>query len=95
MIAKDNNVIASNASALSNDNPLSIPGLSEAFLVGTAIARSRELHQDLIAGESGWYMVTGNQKKKDAPKMDNYSTYRNSLQAFSCRSVNSLYDQCI
>ncbi|MCM4172859.1 peptidylprolyl isomerase [Arenibacter sp. TNZ] len=90
--AKDNNVIASTASALTMKSPI-IPGAgSEAFVVGTAFAMEQGATSELIAGESGVYMVTVT-KKEDAPKLDNYSTYANSLQASAAGQVNfSVYN---
>ncbi|MCK0146393.1 SurA N-terminal domain-containing protein [Arenibacter sp. F26102] len=90
--AKDNNVIATTASALTMKSPI-IPGAgSEAFVVGTAFAMEQGATSDLISGESGVYMLNVT-KKDDAPKLDNYSTYASSLQASAAGRVNySVYN---
>ncbi|MEQ9582875.1 MAG: peptidylprolyl isomerase, partial [Arenibacter sp.] len=85
--AKDNNVIASTASALTMKSPI-IPGAgSEAFVVGTAFAMEQGATSGLIKGDSGIYMLTVT-KKEEAAKLDNYSTYANNLQASAAGRVN-------
>ena len=85
--AKDNNVIASTASALTMKSPI-IPGAgSEAFVVGTAFAMEQGATSGLIKGDSGVYMLTVT-KKEEAAKLDNYSTYANNLQASAAGRVN-------
>jgi len=85
--AKDNNVIASTASALTMKSPI-IPGAgSEAFVVGTAFAMEQGATSGLIKGDSGVYMLTVT-KKEEAAKLDNYSTYANNLQAGAAGRVN-------
>ncbi|MDO6601136.1 peptidylprolyl isomerase [Arenibacter palladensis] len=85
--AKDNNVIASTASALTMKSPI-IPGAgSEAFVVGTAFAMDQGATSGLIKGDSGVYMLTVT-KKEEAAKLDNYSTYANNLQASAAGRVN-------
>ena len=90
--AKDNNVIASTASALTMKSPI-IPGAgAEAFVVGTAFAMEQGATSELITGDSGVYMVTVT-KKEEAPKLDNYSTYASSLQVTAAGMVNySVYN---
>ena len=90
--AKDNNVIASTASALTMKSPI-IPGAgAEAFVVGTAFAMEQGATSELITGDSGVYMLTVT-KKEEAPKLDNYSTYASSLQATAAGMVNySVYN---
>jgi len=90
--AKDNNVIASTASALTMKSPI-IPGAgAEAFVVGTAFALEQGATSELITGDSGVYMLTVT-KKEEAPKLDNYSTYASSLQATAAGMVNySVYN---
>jgi peptidyl-prolyl cis-trans isomerase D len=85
--AKDNNVVASTATALTMKSP-TIPGAgSEAFVVGTAFAMEQGATSDLIKGDSGVYMLTVT-KKEEAAKLDNYSTYATNLQAGAAGRVN-------
>ena len=84
--AKDNNVSVSNASALSMKSN-TIPGAgAEPYVVGTAFAMEQGATSGLIEGETGVYLVTVT-KKEDAPKLDNYSTYANNLQASAAGRV--------
>jgi len=85
--AKDNNVVASTATALTMKSP-TIPGAgSEAFVVGTAFAMEQGATSDLVKGDSGVYMITVT-KKEEAAKLDNYSTYATNLQAGAAGRVN-------
>ena len=87
-IAKDNNVGANTASALTVKSP-TIPGAgSEPVVVGTAFAMDEGETSDLIEGQSGIYMVTVS-KKNEASKLDNYSTYANSLRSSNAAKVNT------
>jgi peptidyl-prolyl cis-trans isomerase D len=90
--AKDNNVVASTATALTMKSP-TIPGAgSEAFVVGTAFAMEQGATSDLIKGDNGVYMITVT-KKEEAAKLDNYSTYATNLQAGAAGRVNfSVYN---
>lgn len=79
-IAKDTNVSASTASALTVKSP-TIPGSgSEPAVIGAAFALKEGDTSKLIEGNTGIFkvMVT---KKTDAPKLDNYSTYANSVKS--------------
>lgn len=87
-IVKDNNVGANTASALTVKSP-TIPGAgSEPVVVGTAFAMDEGETSNLIEGQSGIYMVTVN-KKEEASKLDNYSTYANSLRSSNAAKVNT------
>jgi len=90
--AKDNNVTVSTASALTMKSPI-IPGAgSEPFVVGTAFAMENGATSELITGDSGVYMLTVT-KTEEAPKLENYSTYANSLQTSQAGRVNfSVYN---
>lgn len=90
--AKDNNISASNATALTVKSP-TIPGAgSEPLVVGTAYAMNEGETSGLIEGETGIFMVTLS-KKQEAPKLDNYSTYANNLKAAAATKVNTaVYD---
>src|SRR5690606_10999170 len=78
--AKDNNVTTMTASALTMKSN-TIPGAgAEPFVVGTAFAMAQGAVSDLIEGQTGVYLVEV-VKQEDAPKLDNYRTYANNLQA--------------
>ncbi|QLG45794.1 peptidylprolyl isomerase [Costertonia aggregata] len=86
--AKDNNVSLSNASALTVKSP-TIPGAGrEPAVVGTAFAMQEGATSKLIEGETGVFMVTVT-KKEEAIKLDNYSTYANTLRSSGAARVNS------
>ncbi|GGW34219.1 peptidylprolyl isomerase [Arenibacter certesii] len=89
---KDNNVSVSTATALTMKSPI-IPGAgAEAYVVGSAFAMDQGATSGLLEGETGVYMVTVT-KKEEAPKLDNYSTYANNLQASAVGRVNlSVYN---
>lgn len=85
--AKDNNVVATTASALTMKSN-TIPGAgAEPYVVGTAFAMAQGATSNLIEGETGVYLVEVT-KKEDAPKMENYSTYANNLQAAAVGRVD-------
>src|SRR5690606_31200598 len=85
--AKDNNVTATTASALTMKSN-TIPGAgAEPFVVGTAFAMQQGAVSNLIEGETGVFLVEVT-KKEDAPKLDNYSTYANNLQSFAIGRVD-------
>ncbi|SFW63390.1 peptidylprolyl isomerase [Cellulophaga fucicola] len=87
-IAKDNNVSASTASALTMKSP-TIPGAGrEPFVVGNAFGLKQGETSGLLQGETGVFMVTVT-KKEEAPKLDNYSTYSNMVQTTAMQRANS------
>ena len=87
-IAKDNNVTISTASALTVKAP-TIPGAgSEPVVVGTAYGLSEGATSDLIEGNTGVFKIEI-VKKTEAPKLDNYSTYANTLKNNSAGRVNT------
>ncbi|WP_394750292.1 peptidylprolyl isomerase [Spongiimicrobium salis] len=86
-LAKDNNVTVSTASALTVKAP-TIPGAgSEPLVVGTAFALEEGATSGLIEGQTGIFMVMVT-KKEEATKLDNYSTYANTLQKSGAARVN-------
>ena len=91
-IAKDNNISVSNASALTVKSP-TIPGAgSEPAVVGAAFAMEEGATSDLIEGNTGIFKITVT-KKTEAPKLDNYSTYANSVKSSREARVNTaVYD---
>jgi len=87
-MAKDNNVSASTATALTVKSP-TIPGSgSEPTVVGTAFAMKEGETSELIEGNSGVFKLTVT-KKTEGPKLDNYSTYANSLKSTRESQVNT------
>lgn len=87
-IAKDNNVTISTASALTVKAP-TIPGAgSEPVVVGTAYGLSEGATSDLIEGNTGIFKIEI-VKKTEAPKLDNYSTYANTLKNNAAGRVNT------
>lgn len=87
-IAKDNNVSVSTASALTVKAP-TIPGAgSESLVVGTAFSLDQGASSGLIEGNTGVFMIRVT-KKETAPKLDNYSTYANTLQKSGAARVNA------
>ncbi|MBU2948753.1 peptidylprolyl isomerase [Zobellia uliginosa] len=91
-LAKDNNVSASTASALTVKSP-TIPGAgSEPAVVGRAFAMKEGATSDLIEGNTGIYKLTVT-KKTEAPKLDNYSMYATSVKTSRESKVNTaVYD---
>ncbi|CAM3464487.1 peptidylprolyl isomerase [Zobellia roscoffensis] len=91
-LAKDNNVSASTASALTVKSP-TIPGAgSEPVVVGTAFAMKDGATSDLIEGNTGVYKLTVT-KKTEAPRLDNYSMYATSVKTSREARVNTaVYD---
>ncbi len=87
-IAKDNNLTVSNATAVTVKSP-TIPGAGqEPSVVGTAFAMKEGETSSLLEGSSGVFMVTV--AKREAPiKLDNYSTYANTLRNSSSGKVNT------
>ena len=87
-IAKDNNVTVSTASSLSVKAP-TIPGAgSEAAVVGSAYGMAQGETSELLEGNTGIFMVEIT-KKTEAPKLDNYSTYANTLKNNAAAKVNT------
>lgn len=92
VIANDNNVTVSTASALTRKTP-TIPGAGrEPLVVGRAFALEIGNESDLIKGESGIFKikVTG---KEEAITLPNYSTYAKNLSSSQEGRVNTVvYD---
>ena len=87
-IAKEANVSISNATALTVKSP-TIPGAgSEPAVVGSAYALGEGETSGLIEGQTGIFMISVT-KKEEAPKLDNYSTYANTLKTASASKVNT------
>jgi peptidyl-prolyl cis-trans isomerase D len=87
-IAKDNNTSVSTASALTVKSP-TIPGAgSEPVVVGTAYGMKEGETSGLIEGGTGVFMIQI-VKRTEAPKLDNYSTYANTLKSNAANSVNN------
>nr|WP_298791944.1 peptidylprolyl isomerase [uncultured Allomuricauda sp.] len=87
-VAADNNVSLSNASALTLKSP-TIPGAGrEPLVVGTAFALAQDATSSLIEGETGVFIVKVT-KKEDAPNVDNFSTYANTLKTNAANQVNN------
>jgi len=87
-IAKDNNVTVSTASALSVKSP-TIPGAgSEPAIVGTAYGMKQGETSELLEGNSGIFVFEVT-KRTEAPKLDNYSTYANTLKNNGASRVNT------
>ena len=86
--AKDNNISLSNASALTMNSP-TIPGAGrESLVVGSAFALSQNGVSSLIQGETGVFIIKLT-KKEEAVKLDNYSTYANTLKISNISKVRS------
>lgn len=87
-VAKDNSASVSTASALTVKSP-TIPGAgSEPAVVGTAYGMKEGETSGLIQGNTGVFMIQIAKRTK-APKLDNYSTYANTLKSNAANSVNS------
>ncbi|WP_281541339.1 peptidylprolyl isomerase [Maribacter aestuarii] len=87
-IAKDNNSTVSTASALTVKSP-TIPGAgNEPAVVGTAYGMNQGETSDLIEGNTGVFKIEI-VKRTEAPKLDNYSTYANTLKSNAANSVNT------
>ncbi|MBT8299176.1 MAG: peptidylprolyl isomerase, partial [Maribacter sp.] len=87
-VAKDNSVPVSNATALSVKSP-TIPGAGrEPAVVGTAFAMNVGDTSGLLEGESGVFMISVT-KKEEAPKLENYSTFANTLKTSNATKVNT------
>ena len=87
-IATDNNTTVSTASALTVKAP-TIPGAGiEPTVVGEAYGMKEGETSGLIEGNTGIFMIQI-VKRTEAAKLDNYSTYANTLKNNSANSVNS------
>lgn len=87
-IAKDYSVSVSNASALAVKSP-TIPGAGrEPAVVGTAFAMNVGDTSELLEGESGVFLISVT-KKEEAPKLENYSTFANTLKTSNATKVNT------
>jgi len=86
--AKDNNVTVSNASSLTMKSP-TIPGAGrEPLVVGTAFALAQDATSKLVEGETGVFLLKVI-KKEEAPKIDNFSTYANTIKTNAANRVNT------
>jgi len=87
-LATNVGISVSNASALTVKSP-TIPGAGrEPVVVGTAFGMNEGETSSLIEGESGVFLVMLT-KKEEAAKLDNYSTYANSIKSASVAKVNT------
>ncbi len=87
-MASSNNTNISNATALTAKAP-TIPGAGrEPLVVGTAFSMEIGSTSGFIAGESGVFMVEVT-NKEEAPALDNYATYANTLQAANAGKVST------
>lgn len=88
VIVSDASQSLSNATGLTVKSP-TIPGSgSEPAVVGAAFAMAEGETSDLIEGNTGVFMIKVT-KKEEAPKLDNYSTYANTLKSATAAKVNS------
>lgn len=86
-LASDAGQALSNASSLTVKAP-TIPGSgSEPLVVGTAFAMAEGDTSALIEGNTGVFMIKVT-KKLEAAKLDNYSTYANTLKTTAAGKVN-------
>ncbi|AIY12169.1 peptidylprolyl isomerase [Cellulophaga baltica] len=92
--AKDNNVSAATASAISVKTPTIAGAGREPAVAGTAYILAEGKTSGLIEGESGVYMVTVT-KKTPATKLENYSTFANTLKASNSTRVNTSVYQAL
>lgn len=92
--AKDNNVSPATASALTVKSP-TLPGAGrEPAVVGTAYVLGEGKTSGLIEGETGVFMVSVT-KKTEATKLENYSTFSNTLKASKASRVNAAVYQSL
>ena len=91
---KDNNVSPATASAVTVKSP-TIPGAgSEPAVAGTAYVLGEGKTSGLIEGNSGVFMIKVT-KKTPATKLDNYSTFSNSLDQSKKSRVGSAVYQAL
>ncbi|MFX0558488.1 peptidylprolyl isomerase [Maribacter sp. CXY002] len=87
-IASGNNVTVSTASALTVKSP-TIPGAgSEPAIVGAAFGMKEGETSGLLEGNTGIFMIELT-KRTEAPKLDNYSTYANTLKSNAANRVGT------
>lgn len=87
-IASDASQTLANATGLTVKSP-TIPGAgSEPAVVGAAYAMKEGETSDLIEGNTGVFMIKVT-KKEEATKLDNYSTYANTLRSSNANKVNT------
>ncbi|MBU2995471.1 SurA N-terminal domain-containing protein [Cellulophaga baltica] len=92
--ATSNNSREATASALTVKSP-TIPGAGrELAVVATAYALGEGKNSGLIEGETGVFMVSVT-KKTDATKLDNYSTFANTLKKSKANRVSSSVYQAL
>lgn len=91
-VVSDASQSLSNATGLTVNSP-TIPGSgSEPAVVGAAFAMAEGETSNLIEGNTGVFMIQVT-KKEEAPKLDNYSTYANTLKTSTAAKVNTaVYD---
>lgn len=88
VFARDNNVSVSTASALTVKSP-TIPGAgSEPAVVGMAYGMAQGESSGLLEGNTGVFMIEIT-KKTEASKLENYSTYSNTLRNNAASKVNT------
>jgi peptidyl-prolyl cis-trans isomerase D len=86
--ASSNNISVASATSVTVKSP-TIPGAGrEPLVVGTAFSMAEGATSGLIKGETGVFMIRL-KKKEEAPKLDNYSTYANSIQSSNAARVNT------
>lgn len=86
-LAQDNNVSVSTASALTLKSP-TIPGAGrEPYVVGRAFGLAEGETSELLKGETGVFMVKVT-KKEEAPNIENFTTYANSIKTTRVNRVN-------
>ena len=87
-IVSESSQSLSNATGLTVKSP-TIPGAgSEPAVVGAAFAMTEGGTSELIEGNTGVFMIKVT-KKEEAPKLDNYSTYANTLKTNTSGRVNT------
>lgn len=87
-LASANNTTISTATALTVKAP-TIPGAGrEAMVVGMAFALDQGETSDLIKGETGIFKIEVT-RREEAPELENYATYANSLQTSNATRVNT------
>jgi len=86
--ASDNNVSVATASALTVKSP-TIPGAGrEAAVVGSAYGLAQGETSGLLEGNTGVFMIELT-KRTEAPSLENYSTYANTLRSNAANRVNA------
>ncbi|MGS2740369.1 peptidylprolyl isomerase [Sinomicrobium sp. M5D2P17] len=86
--AKSNKVTVATATGLNMKSPTISGAGREPKVVGTAFALEDGATSGVIEGRDGAYMVTVI-KKSEAPALDNYSTYANTLKSTNRNTVNN------